>query len=419
MALIPLDQAAKILGITPDELVEMRERNEIRGYRDGASWKFKEDEVTRVKEEMSSIDIDGDLEPDEEDSSILVSEEALGESSDGATSTIIGKNQGADVEPDSDIDLGDSGELSAGDSGINLSDNLSLTGSSGINLSSGSETGSGEDLSFEPEIGTGDMELASDVSLGSDSLDLVDDDLSLGEDGSDLVLGGSGALESDITLGSAGDTGINLLSPSDSGLSLDDEPMELGSASSSLELPEDEDDIEIGGVGTDDTLQTDDEFMLSQPDEMGDDDDSGSQVIALEESSAFDQDAATMLQAGEENLLSEDPAFQAAGPAAAAGMALDAMNEPADAGFGDMAQVGGGASVAAGAADMPMPAAPTVIEAPYTLLNVLGLLCIVFCLTLAGLLMVDVARNMWAWEEGMSVSTSMTDGIIGGLGLDD
>ena len=95
------------------------------------------------------------------------------------------------------------------------------------------------------------------------------------------------------------------------------------------------------------------------------------------------------------------------------------MNEPADAGFGDMAQVGGGASVAAGAADMPMPAAPTVIEAPYTLLNVLGLLCIVFCLTLAGLLMVDVARNMWAWEEGMSVSTSMTDGIIGGLGLDD
>ncbi len=304
-----------------------------------------------------------------------------------------------------------------GDSGINLSDNLSLTGSSGINLSSGSEPGSGDDLNIEPEIGTGDLDLASDLSLGSGSLDLADDDLSLGEDDSDLVLGGSGNLESDITLGAAGDTGINLLSPSDSGLSLDDEPMELGSAISSLELPEDEDDIEIGGVGTDDTLQTDDEFMLSQPDEMGDDDDSGSQVIALEESSAFDQDAATMLQSGEEALLSEDPAFQAAGPAAAAGMALDALNQAdASAGFGEVAQVGG---AAAAAAEMPMPAAPTVIEAPYTLLNVLGLLCIVLCLTMAGLLMVDIARNMWAWEEGMSVSTSMTDGIISVLGLDD
>ncbi len=407
MALIPLDQAAKILGITPDELVEMRERNEIHGYRDGASWKFKEEEVKRVQDELSSIDVDAEFEPDNDDSSILVSEEALGESSDEATSTIIGKNQDAEAEPDSDIELGDFGELNVGDSGINLSDNLSLTGSSGINLSSGSETGSG----------TGDLDLASDLSLGSGSLDLADDDLSLGEDDSDLVLGGSGNLESDITLGAAGDTGINLLSPSDSGLSLDDEPMELGSAISSLELPEDEDDIEIGGVGTDDTLQTDDEFMLSQPDEMGDDDDSGSQVIALEESSAFDQDAATMLQSGEEALLSEDPAFQAAGPAAAAGMALDALNQAdASAGFGEVAQVGG---AAAAAAEMPMPAAPTVIEAPYTLLNVLGLLCIVLCLTMAGLLMVDIARNMWAWEEGMSVSTSMTDGIISVLGLDD
>ena len=417
MALIPLDQAAKILGITPDELVEMRERNEIHGYRDGASWKFKEEEVKRVQDELSSIDVDAEFEPDNDDSSILVSEEALGESSDEATSTIIGKNQDAEAEPDSDIELGDFGELNVGDSGINLSDNLSLTGSSGINLSSGSETGSGDDINIEPEIGTGDLDLASDLSLGSGSLDLADDDLSLGEDDSDLVLGGSGNLESDITLGAAGDTGINLLSPSDSGLSLDDEPMELGSAISSLELPEDEDDIEIGGVGTDDTLQTDDEFMLSQPDEMGDDDDSGSQVIALEESSAFDQDAATMLQSGEEALLSEDPAFQAAGPAAAAGMALDALNQAdASAGFGEVAQVGG---AAAAAAEMPMPAAPTVIEAPYTLLNVLGLLCIVLCLTMAGLLMVDIARNMWAWEEGMSVSTSMTDGIISVLGLDD
>lgn len=400
MGLIDLEKAAEILGITPEQLVEMRDRNEIHGYRDGSSWRFKEDEVNRVKEEMQSTGGEAASDDPFEDSSILVSEEALGESSDGATSTIIGKGESPDLQPESDIELG--------------SDLGSDTGAgSGINLTEGSETGSGDDLSLEPGLGS-DLELASDLSLGSDSLD---DDLALGDDDDDLVLGGSGNLESDITLGSAGDTGINLLSPSDSGLSLEEEPLEAGSAISSLELPEDDDDIEIGSAG-DEGLQPDDEFMLSQPDEMGDDDDSGSQVIALEESSAFDQDAATMLQAGEENLLSEDPA---AAPMADLGglEAADQAQQPAA--FGDPA-LGGAAgtpAAAAGGAAMPMPAAPQVTEAPYTLLNVLGLLCIVVCLALAGMLMVDVARNMWAWEEGMSVSTGMTDGIISALGLNE
>lgn len=403
MGLIDLEKAAEILGISPEELVEMRERNEIHGYRDGASWRFKEDEVNRVKEEMQQSTGGEPVVDQFDDSSILVSEEALGESSDGATSTIIGKNESLDLEPDSDIELGS---------------DLSDTGapSSGINLTAGSETGSGDDLSLEPGLGS-DLELASDLSLGSDSLD---DDLALGDDDDDddLVLGGSGNLESDITLGSAGDTGINLLSPSDSGLSLEEEPMELGSGVSSLELPEDDDEVEIGSAG-DEGLQADDEFMLSQPDEMGDDDDSGSQVIALEESAAFDQDAATMLQAGEAALLSEDPA--AAQPMADLG-GLEAADPTQPAGFGDPAAAAVAAGVGAGgaaAASMPMPAAPQVTEAPYTILNVLGLLCIVVCLTLAGMLMVDVARNMWAWEEGMSVSTSMTDGIISALGLNE
>ena len=34
LALIDLEKAAEILGVSPDELVEMRERNEIHGYRD-------------------------------------------------------------------------------------------------------------------------------------------------------------------------------------------------------------------------------------------------------------------------------------------------------------------------------------------------------------------------------------------------
>jgi excisionase family DNA binding protein len=39
--LVPLDEAAKQLSLSPDELNEMRQNGEIYGYRDGASWKFK------------------------------------------------------------------------------------------------------------------------------------------------------------------------------------------------------------------------------------------------------------------------------------------------------------------------------------------------------------------------------------------
>ena len=42
---IDLDEAAKMLGIAPDTLNEMRERQKIYGYRDGASWKFKAEDV--------------------------------------------------------------------------------------------------------------------------------------------------------------------------------------------------------------------------------------------------------------------------------------------------------------------------------------------------------------------------------------
>ncbi len=49
---VPLDEAAKLLGVSPEELVEMRSRGEIFGYRDGASWKFKPEEIERVQNEM-------------------------------------------------------------------------------------------------------------------------------------------------------------------------------------------------------------------------------------------------------------------------------------------------------------------------------------------------------------------------------
>jgi len=51
---VELSDAAKMIGVSSEELVEMRSRGEIFGYRDGASWKFKLEEVERVIGERGS-----------------------------------------------------------------------------------------------------------------------------------------------------------------------------------------------------------------------------------------------------------------------------------------------------------------------------------------------------------------------------
>ncbi len=61
---IDLNEASAILGITPDKLIEMRSNGEIRGFRDGARWRFKEEEVERVRGQRagsaSPLDLGGD-----------------------------------------------------------------------------------------------------------------------------------------------------------------------------------------------------------------------------------------------------------------------------------------------------------------------------------------------------------------------
>ena len=52
--IIELKEAAKMLGLTPEDLSDMRDRGEIHGYRDGGSWKFKPEEVDRVAAEIGA-----------------------------------------------------------------------------------------------------------------------------------------------------------------------------------------------------------------------------------------------------------------------------------------------------------------------------------------------------------------------------
>ena len=107
--LIEMNEVAKMLGVTADQLSEMRQRGDIRGLRDGASWKFKQEDVERYLADKaggaaSKFDQDFDqlvpAKSPEDDSaseadsiSILVTEEKLGRSPETTSSTIIGKQR--------------------------------------------------------------------------------------------------------------------------------------------------------------------------------------------------------------------------------------------------------------------------------------------------------------------------------------
>jgi hypothetical protein len=426
---VELSEAAKMIGVTPDELIEMRSKGEIFGYRDGASWKFKLEEVERVNADRaggpkrgsdSSIMSADDEEfitglsskilaekAQEESGSILVSEEELGVSATGS-STIIGKGK---VKPsDSDIQLASDSKIVPG------SDKLLEAPGSRLHL--GSEAGdvlSGSDIKVKGGSGTGDMPampkpgsssgggLDLGPTLSLDEREESDSDSALDDIKLDRGPGGTGSGKgSDVTLGT-GDSGINL-APTDSGLSLEEEPLELGGGSGvdSLELPEDEEVISLDAEAADPDqatqLKADNEFLLAPGDKAEDESDSGSQVIALEDSEAFDQDAATMLNAQ-----------QAAGPA----LTADAF-QPIG------ADLGGGMAAAPGmamGAGQPVYVQVPVQETPYSVWNVLSLGTVALMLALGGMLMTDVMLNMWSFSGTTSVTTGIMDAFLSILNM--
>lgn len=467
--LVELKEAATMLGMTPDELTDLRSRGEIHGYRDGSSWKFKIEEIERVAEELdinltrgSGVDLPAaadlnddmdDLFADEDDDSvddadsILVSEEELGHST--GASTIIGKKAGESGE-DSDIQISEPEDseiglapaesdlqLAAEDSGPSpsgvgekssdveldeaaLGSDLDLVASD-IGSAAGDDLGTrssandlqsdtGSDLTLDADD---DLELSVDSSLSlgtgsDDELGMGDSDVELDVDQADdvLELGASG-IDSDVTLG-ATDSGINL-SPTDSGLSLED-PLDLGGSSvEQLELPEDEDiislDEEIGDPDAATQLKADDEFLLTPVEEMPEDESSGSQVIALEDSDVYaDADAQTMLGANQ-----LQPAEQ---PGAAPLVAEDADMLGAGA-----TGIGGAGGVTAQPMTQQVVPTEQLPEASYSIWNVLSLMLVLVILGLTGMFMYDVVKNLSEFESSSTTTVSLVDSVIKAIGL--
>lgn len=355
------EKAAELLGVTPADVNRMRERRELNGYRDGADWKFKVEDVEAMIAKRSR---GGEAEADSEDDSVLLSEVTLGESDSGSSGTVIGMD---DSSGESDIHLSEDDGLLAPD----------LSGGSLSEL----------DLTLED----------SGMSLGEGSGEHPRSDHALDDE---LALGGSGS-GSDITIG--GDSGISLVDPADSGLSLDD-PLEFSSDTGSdetLTLGEDDgmflEEPEKGGSG---------DFVLEPPRDEGsegEDSDSGSQVIALDLEAEGDEDA-TMISG-------------AAGPAPAA--------LPDDFGAMDVGPMSPTLPVETaptfGAAPGVMPTAggepgPAVVvappEAPYSALNVVSLALCCLLLAFCGMFMYDLMRNMWSWSGEYGVNSSMMDFLL-------
>ena len=385
-------EAAALLGVPVVEVRAMIDRRELHGYRDGADWKFKAEDIDQLVRQRAVSPVD-----DDEDGDVLLSEVELGHSDPGLSGTVIGADKGGKSAADSDIKLADSG-IGGMESDINLGEEPKPAARRKDDMSAKVSQFEEIDLTLDHDLTLEESAVGGagpgKGKKGDSAVDLTGKKL---ED-DDVVLGGGGT-GSDISIG--GDSGISLVDPADSGLSLES-PLNLSSSSEeSLELGEDD----LLGFSTDAGagLKSEDDFQLTPADEGGDSDESesGSQVIALDTESEGDE-AATMV----------------AGPGAVAAMLDEDTGTGPGLGLpGEPAMLGSGVGLGASADAMAMGGqfvpAMALPEAPYSIWNIVSLVLCSFLLIFIGMMMYDLLRNMWSWETAHPVNNALMDTILG------
>ena len=400
--LIPLEEAASMLGLTAEQLSDLRQKNEIFGTRVGSSWKFKMEEIERVAGDLGVEVVTGD--GGLEDSADLSSDHELIASDDDIALA---------EDDDGEIDL--AADPLVGGSSVLSGDSKKEKGSgTASHILSGEEADAGQSPSDTGKmVDNDDLLLAEDELFAEDELMLEEDsdEISLGpdsdmgsdfDDSSDAVIGDDSSAE--IQLDSA-DSGINL-SPTDSGLSLDEAPLDMaGSDIDQLELPEDDEVIALEDPDLDDSSEDAGDFMLTPiaGDEMDEDSSEGSQVIALEDSEIYDSSGSSSA------IVDSDMEFEDAEPLVADGDSFEADFE--EAGFDDAA--------AMAPADAQVAMAPVAPEAPYSFWNILSLGLVLTFLMFGGLIAFDVSRHIWNYDKPSgTVSTFVMDPMIDMIGWD-
>ena len=387
------EEAAKIVGVSTDEIKQMLDRRELHGYRDGGDWKFKVEEVERIAEQRSQAKPEDAAERSSSD--VLLSEVTLGGSDPGTSGTVIAMEGIVPGPGKSDIDLGASNvEIGTGtkrpptvtsdalDSKVTQFENLTLD--EDVSEDDGAAT-----MMNLPNMAAAALS-GSEIDLGGKALE--DDD---------LVLGGSSG--SNVSIG--GDSGISLVDPTDSGLSLE-EPLNLTAPAAELELGEEEAHVEqkpaaarpAAAAGTSD-------FLLTPLEESIDVDGSGSgsQIIALD-TEAEDEGMGMGAAVAAEGMLDEDLAAQ---PVMDLGMGAPLASSPIIGGQ-PARLIEGAPLVSAGSA---------AADAPYTGWQIAGLSTCAVLLALCGMMMFDNLRNMWSWQAAFSVNSSIMDTVLGLFGI--
>ena len=427
---IELEEAAEMLGVTPEKLSEMREQNEVRGFRDGVNWKFKAEELEQLKALRqaggSELGLDESIPlgdgPDAGDS-ILLSEKELGASESVGSSTVIGQSV-SDILDHSDLKISDD-ELNQSDIelvGDSMAKGSDVHSGSGSDVLGGSGAVGSSDAGSELQLPSGVAEsLEFDLSSDSDTVKSHESNLAIGESAADsqkekadgqgdsgseidlteedddLVLGGTG---SDVV--GASDSGISLGDPADSGLSLEEGPLELGGSvigeDTLLLGEEDAITLDDGGESSETgELKSEDDFLLTPLETTeGDESESSSQVIELD---------SPELGFGASSPTAMDPVGDA-------GMQMGILEDELT-GESPLG-VGHATFIEEDPAGVPMPRmAPAIPEAPYSIWNVLSMLVCIVILSIAGMLIYDLVRQVWSWDGVHPVNSGMMDAIIG------
>lgn len=361
--LIPLEEAAKFLGLSVDRLNELRENNEVFGYRDGTTWKFKLSELERVAGQ-SGIDISGAGGLADAASSVVGDvKDALGFGSgaDDSKEDLIDESGDLSFEiddPESElvIDDDDDDSIALEDSSLELfkpaganagsgasSDILSLDEEENVSDSMVLKDSSIEKLEPQgasPGSGTGSDILSLAEEDDSDSLSLEDSSLELFQSpGADAAAGTSSdilSLDDDddddlIDLAKSGllvkggskesvleDSGDDELSLASSGLDLASDEDELGLASDEDELSLASDDSELSLASADDfELESDKELNL---DEVG-------SFTLSDDASVLDDDD-DELSFGSSSLVLASDSVKSSGPGSTGGDLLAEEGEP-------------------------------------------------------------------------------------------
>lgn len=389
--------------------------------------------VEAAEEESSDEELQLSDEAGESADSILLSEAELGELTNRPPSTIIGK---AELDPEGDLTFSIAGEeeeeeagegkappATAGSDVLTVSDSVDEV----LEVEPPSPSESFENLEeleidLEAEssrvLSSGDLAKARTAAEASGAISkaeeeaasssetrIVDSAVDLGGEvaGSSLGLVGSSPIEleadedddqvlgegSDITLSSES-SGINIVSPSDSGLALDEVPLELSGTSalgSSLDL----------GSG----VEPDADATSLSVTEV-----EAAPAAEIEpEGEAEGEEPFTLTPLGEEAAEEEEDSSQV--------IALDEISEEeagplvgAPAGVGaDLEEDFGAIGLTTGA----VAAAEPAVETAFTLPNILSLALCLLLLAICGMMTFDLMRNIWSWDGVTALNSSILE----------